>query len=199
MGGVCEFFWGVFVGLIFWNKGLFFILIFFCILMVIYRVFNRQWAVKLQQKRDQEAEAERVVKTKAAEDMANWTQQREVRLNAKKEKNRSEEQVQWMIASLILSMLFGVRGVSWYHVSFRAWSLLWACICLPCTVPQVLLEGVESEADGTNVWERVTKLVGQDTEPEAGKADVTRMRKLFIQLKNEPLEKTRAAGAVEAK
>ena len=84
--------------------------------------------------------------------MANWHAQRDVRLNAKKEKNRSEE--------------------------------------------QVLLEAIESDADGANVWERVTKLIDQTTEAEAGKADVARMRKLFIQLKNEPLDKTR--GAVHA-
>jgi hypothetical protein len=95
------------------------------------------------------------MKAKAAEDMANWVAQREIRMSAKKDKNRSEE--------------------------------------------QVLLEGIESDADGNNVWERVTKLIDQSAEPETGKADVTRMRKLFIQLKNEPLERTRAAAAVEAK
>lgn len=36
---------------------------------------------------------ERTVRAAAAEDMAKWTQQREIRLKAKKEMNRSEEQV----------------------------------------------------------------------------------------------------------
>lgn len=36
---------------------------------------------------------ERAVRAAAAEDMAKWTQQREIRLKAKKEANRTEEQV----------------------------------------------------------------------------------------------------------
>ena len=36
---------------------------------------------------------ERSVRASAAEDMAKWTQQREIRLKAKKDSNRSEEQV----------------------------------------------------------------------------------------------------------
>ena len=36
---------------------------------------------------------ERTVRANAAEDMAKWTQQREIRLKAKKETNRSEEQL----------------------------------------------------------------------------------------------------------
>ena len=119
----------------------------------LFSAFNRQWNIKLQQKREAELEADRILKAKAAEDMANWHAQREVRLNAKKEKNRSEE--------------------------------------------QVLLETIESDADGANVWERVTKLIDQTAEVEAGKADVVRMRKLFIQLKNEPLDKTRGAARAE--
>lgn len=47
----------------------------------------------LNAKRDKEAEMERTVRASAAEDMAKWTQQREVRLKAKKESNRSEEQL----------------------------------------------------------------------------------------------------------
>ena len=63
------------------------------------------------------------------------------------------------------------------------------------TQEQVFLETIESDIDGVNTWERVTKLI--DASMEAGttdtsKADVTRMRKLFIQLKNDPLESTRA-------
>jgi hypothetical protein len=36
---------------------------------------------------------ERTVRAAAAEDMAKWTQQREIRLKAKKEANRGEEQL----------------------------------------------------------------------------------------------------------
>ena len=49
--------------------------------------------ITLNAKRDKEAEMERTVRTNAAEDMAKWTQQREIRLKAKKETNRSEEQL----------------------------------------------------------------------------------------------------------
>ena len=59
---------------------------------------------------------------------------------------------------------------------------------------QVLLEQQESDLDAGNVWDRVTKLIetGVDAD-ELEKADVSRMRKLFIQLKNEPLEASRGA------
>lgn len=55
--------------------------------------FNNAWMITLNAKRDKEAEMERTVRTNAAEDMAKWTQQREIRLKAKKETNRSEEQL----------------------------------------------------------------------------------------------------------
>ena len=58
---------------------------------------------------------------------------------------------------------------------------------------QVFLEQQESELEG-NTWDRVTKLIeGTADDNESDKSDVSRMRKLFIQLKNEPLESTRAA------
>jgi len=93
------------------------------------------------------------VKHQALEDLSNWTTQRSIRLNAKKDANRSEE--------------------------------------------QVLLEQLESEIDVGNTWDRVSKLIdaGADFSAEAEKSDVSRMRKLFIQLKNEPLEVTRGAQA----
>ena len=56
---------------------------------------------------------------------------------------------------------------------------------------QVLLEKVEYELESGNCWERVTKLIDNDADADADKSDTTRMRKLFIQLKNEPLESTR--------
>ncbi|KAJ1414044.1 hypothetical protein B484DRAFT_167285 [Ochromonadaceae sp. CCMP2298] len=55
---------------------------------------------------------------------------------------------------------------------------------------QVLQEALESEVDSFKTWERVTKLIDAG-EGETKGSDVTRMRKLFIQLKNEPLETTR--------
>jgi hypothetical protein len=50
------------------------------------------------------------------------------------------------------------------------------------------------------VWERVTKLIdsNESASSEAKGSDTGRMRKLFIQLKNEPLEATRGA-AITAK
>ena len=55
--------------------------------------FNNAWAIKLNALREKEQEQERLVRAAAAEDMAKWTQQREIRLKAKKEANRSAEQV----------------------------------------------------------------------------------------------------------
>jgi uncharacterized protein YdcH (DUF465 family) len=57
------------------------------------------------------------------------------------------------------------------------------------------LEQQESDLDAGNVWDRVTKLIESsvDQPDDSSKADVSRMRKLFIQLKNEPLEATRGA------
>jgi hypothetical protein len=115
------------------------------------RAFNREWNQKLETKRQQEEKAEEESKASAAQDIENWKNQRDVRLNAKKEVNRSEE--------------------------------------------QVLLEQQESDLDAGNVWDRVTKLIESsvDQPDDPNKADVSRMRKLFIQLKNEPLEATRGA------
>jgi hypothetical protein len=63
------------------------------------------------------------------------------------------------------------------------------------TEEQVMVETLESEADCGNTWDRVTKLIDTAAEAaESGKSDVTRMRKLFIHLKNEPLEKTRISA-----
>jgi hypothetical protein len=55
--------------------------------------FNTAWASKLNALREKEQEEERRVRSQAAEDMAKWTQQREIRLKAKKDANRSAEQV----------------------------------------------------------------------------------------------------------
>ena len=46
--------------------------------------FNKQWQVTLDAKRAAEMEAEKAVKAKAAEEMANWHAQRDIRLRAKK-------------------------------------------------------------------------------------------------------------------
>lgn len=110
--------------------------------------------MKLEAKKAAEQVAEKKSAAEASEEMSNWLAQRDIRLSAKKETNRSEE--------------------------------------------QVYLEQQESDLDG-NTWDRVTKLIDvvESSADENGKSDVSRMRKLFIQLKNEPLEQTRSAG-VEA-
>ncbi len=62
---------------------------------------------------------------------------------------------------------------------------------------QVLQEQLLSEVDNLKTWERVSKLIDAGEGVDAKGSDTGRMRKLFIQLKNEPLEVTRAAaGAV---
>ena len=77
--------------------------------------------------------------------------QRNIRLAAKKESNRSEE--------------------------------------------QVLVETLESQAEVLKTWDRVTKLIDASADVvDKELSDVSRMRKLFIQLKNEPLEGTRSAA-----
>jgi Clathrin light chain len=92
------------------------------------------------------------VRQQAADDLDNWKTQRSIKMSAKKDANRTEE--------------------------------------------QVLLEQLESEIDVGNTWDRVSKLIdsGADFSTESNKADVTRMRKLFIQLKNDPLEVSRVAA-----
>jgi Clathrin light chain len=61
---------------------------------------------------------------------------------------------------------------------------------------QILLESLESEVDAANTWDRVAKLIDVTNDTTIpNNADVTRMRKLFIQLKNEPLEATRTVMA----
>ena len=114
--------------------------------------FNREWNAKLDKKRETEFENEKSVRAAAEEDKAKWTQQREIKLKAKKDSNRSEE--------------------------------------------QVTQEQLVSESENLKTWERVSKLIDAGEGDSKG-SDTARMRKLFIQLKNEPLEVTR--GAIEAK
>jgi hypothetical protein len=112
----------------------------------------KEWGKKLDAKRASEFEHEKNARQKAGDELTNWKQQREIRLNAKKDKNRSEE--------------------------------------------QVVIETLESEVENLKVWDRVGKLI-DSTEVVPGElkgSDTTRMRKLFIQLKNEPLEVTRGAA-----
>mmetsp|Transcript_31271 Transcript_31271/g.34160 ORF Transcript_31271/g.34160 Transcript_31271/m.34160 type:complete len:169 (+) Transcript_31271:81-587(+) len=118
--------------------------------------FLKEWGRKLDAKREAEYDHEKATRQKAADDLSNWKQQREIRLTAKKDSNRSEE--------------------------------------------QVLLETLESETEVLKVWERVMKLIDSNevVASELKGSDTTRMRKLFIQLKNEPLEVTRGT-AVAAK
>ena len=115
--------------------------------------FNKTWAEQLEAKRQEELAFDAAAKEKAATELADWHSQRQGKLNANKDKNRSEE--------------------------------------------QVLLEKVEYELESGNTWERVTKLIDNEVDADSDKSDTSRMRKLFIQLKNEPLESTRGA-AVEA-
>lgn len=86
----------------------------------------------------------------AESDRANWNQQRDIKLKAKQDSNRTEE--------------------------------------------AVLKEQLTSEADNLKTWERVSKLIDAGENVDAKGSDTSRMRKLFIQLKNEPLEVTRAAA-----
>ena len=117
-----------------------------------HRIFNREFQVKIDAKRAAEFEHEKAVRAKALEEMATWKNQREIKLNAKKETNRNEQ--------------------------------------------QVFVETLESEAQNLKVWDRVGKLIDANESGDRKGSDVSRMRKLFIQLKNEPLEMTRlAAGA----
>mmetsp|Transcript_24835 Transcript_24835/g.22550 ORF Transcript_24835/g.22550 Transcript_24835/m.22550 type:complete len:154 (+) Transcript_24835:40-501(+) len=107
-------------------------------------IFQKKFAAKLEERRLNEAEIEKTTRAKAHDDLQNWTAQRDVRLNAKKESNRSEE--------------------------------------------QVLLESIQSEEEVGNAWERVTKLIDISAEADTKKSDVSRMKKLLIQLKNEPIK-----------
>lgn len=59
---------------------------------------------------------------------------------------------------------------------------------------QNFVETRDSEAQNLKVWDRVGKLIDV-TETERKGSDTGRMKKLFIHLKNEPLEATRAAAA----
>jgi len=54
----------------------------------------------------------------------------------------------------------------------------------------VFVEQIEAALVSKNEWERVTKLVDitQDDGKDGLKSDVGRMRSLFVQLKNKPIE-----------
>lgn len=113
-------------------------------------IFNKEWNATLEEKRAAEFEAEKEARATAEKELAEWNTQREIRLQAKKDSNRSEE--------------------------------------------QVTVEAVTSEVDAIKTWDRVAKLIDAGETTDAKGSDTSRMRKLFIQLKNEPLETTRAAA-----
>jgi hypothetical protein len=119
-------------------------------------IFNKQWMASLEEKRAAEYENEKAARAQAAQDHSTWSEQRDFRLNTKKETNRSEEQEK--------------------------------------------LESVESESENLQTWDRVAKLIDSGVEASelATTSDTSRMHKLFIHLKNEPLEKTRGL-AMQAK
>jgi len=63
------------------------------------------------------------------------------------------------------------------------------------TEEAVKKETMQSEETSLKPWDRIPKLIdNSESLPGDSKgSDVSRMRKLFIQIKNEPLEMTRAA------
>lgn len=58
----------------------------------------------------------------------------------------------------------------------------------------MLLETFESETEMLKTWDRVSKLIDVTEAADSKGSDTSRMRKLFIQLKNEPLESTRPSN-----
>mmetsp|Transcript_42809 Transcript_42809/g.87496 ORF Transcript_42809/g.87496 Transcript_42809/m.87496 type:complete len:165 (+) Transcript_42809:75-569(+) len=115
--------------------------------------FNAEWEAKLAEKREAEFEMQKAARANAEEERAAWNTQRDIRLKAKKDSNRSEE--------------------------------------------QVLQEALESEVENSKTWERVSKLIDAGESADGKGSDTSRMRKLFIQLKSEPLDVTRAAAAAK--
>ena len=73
----------------------------------------------MEAKRAAEFEHEKATRAKAQEDYASWRAQRDIRLNAKKESNRSEEQV--LLEALesevfsIFHYLYFLKGYSNVH------------------------------------------------------------------------------------
>ena len=132
---------------------------------------------KLNEKRAAEAALDASVKERAREDMLGWKTQRDIRLNARK--------------------------VSWhcYYDIKRMWHNLIHFLYL-CDVKgsnrcqeQVLLETLESDVDANNIWDGISKFVDTTNDyvdPKA--ADISRMKKLLIQLKNSTAESCIAAG-----
>jgi len=51
---------------------------------------------------------------------------------------------------------------------------------------QLLMEQIEADLEAENPWARIIKLVDLQTEHSESSNDVSRMRQIFIQLKNEP-------------
>jgi hypothetical protein len=112
-------------------------------------VFNKQWMAKLEEKRALEYEFEKTARSEAVKEYETWNTQRDIRMQAKKESNRGEE--------------------------------------------EVVLEAIESEVEMLSTWDRVGKHIDAaiDAKELSKGSDTSRMHKLFIQLKNEPLETTR--------
>jgi len=109
--------------------------------------FEVEWNKRLDAKIEEEKVAAAKVEEAAKKELDDWKKQREIRLEKKKETNRSTE--------------------------------------------KVFVEQIESALVSKNTWERVTKLVdiSQDA-ADSEKSDVGKMRSLFVQLKNKPVEGT---------
>lgn len=104
--------------------------------------FNKEWAIKLETKRQSEMKIEEEMKCNAGEELNKWQQQRAIKLQAKKDSNRSEQ--------------------------------------------QVVIESIATGIETGRTWDRVMKLIDSSTEiAEKDKSDVSRMRNLFIHLKND--------------
>lgn len=161
-------------------------------------IFNREWNIRLEAKRALEFEHEKAARAQAQADLENWNQQREIRLNAKAESNRAEQRIvvdgiasesenlkTWDRVSKLIDAGEISKGILFDRRQCVFWTLL--------LVSFDKIVYIKYAPRFFRNLKTISPCFFSGEAVDSNGADTGRMRKLFIQLKNEPLEQTRAA------
>jgi hypothetical protein len=134
--------------------------------------FMAEWNAKLQAKIGAEQDAEKADRAKAKEELDQWKKQ--VRSSA------GDPDVYAHITLALTPQPFPQQR----DIRLKSKNEM------NRSTESVFVEQIEAALESKNEWERVTKLVDitQDDGKDGLKSDVGRMRSLFLQLKNKPIE-----------
>ena len=138
--------------------------------------FTRKWEAEIQAKDEEEQEAKKAAVVKARGELETAEVERLTLRDSNMAKNRSEEQVR---ARYHRARARPPPPRPSPHTHARR--------SFARPAPQLLMEQIEADLEAENPWARVIKLVDLQAEHSDKNLDVSRMRQLFIQLKNEPV------------